>query len=381
MNWFDHQVGLLIFYGIVLLILLTNLLEFRPLSRYQTRSRTPFVSILVPARDEEINIESCLRSLLAQDYPAFEVLVLDDASSDQTPRILQGLAAESPRLRVLIGQPLPESWLGKHWACHQLVEAARGEILLFTDADVRHQPQALTNAICAMEQERADMLTALPREEVITLGEQLTVPLFGWSFLAFQPLLLIHHSRIPGISVAVGQFMLFRREALQRIGGFAAVRGDVADDLALARRIRNAGLRLRVVDGTRRVTCRMYRSFPQAFAGFSKNLFAAFRYRLPLFLFVWLFLPYALLSPLCVLLVTAGHDPALTIVSAFGSGCAFLLWAIPLWRLRFPWYLPFLYPLILVMAVIMALRSAHLTLRGQGIWKGRILQVDRRRRP
>jgi chlorobactene glucosyltransferase len=328
MDWGGWQASLMIFFLAVSLIFWTNWRELRLLSAYGHPSEFPLVSVLIPARNEERALERCLRSLLAQDYGNFEVLVLDDQSSDGTAAIVQRLTREDVRFRLIRGADLPSDWLGKHWACQQLAEQAQGTLLLFTDADTVHHPQALANAVSARQREGADMLTAFPREILGSWGEKLTVPLFGWSFLCFQPVLLIHRTRLRRVSVAVGQFMLFRREALVQVGGFAAVRGDIADDLALARAIRKAGLRLRVLDGTDRVECRMYHGFKEALVGFSKNLFAAFRYNLLLFLFVWLMIAYATWSPLGTLLSALFLPLPVSMIAWSGAVAllSFLLW-------------------------------------------------------
>jgi len=150
--------------------------------------RWPFVSILVPARNEAENIEACVRSLLCQDYPSFEVIVLDDQSTDETPRILARFKQQYLQLRVLQGSPLPPEWLGKHWACHQLAGQARGELLLFTDADTYHQPHALRQAVAVLEAMQADLISLLPHQEARTWGERLIIPFIAFGLYAFLPL-------------------------------------------------------------------------------------------------------------------------------------------------------------------------------------------------
>jgi len=381
MDWGQLQASLVIFFLAVGLIFWTNWRELRLLSRYGHPSDTPLVSVLVPARNEERALERCLRSLLSQDYGNFEVLVLDDHSSDDTEAIILRLAQEDLRLRPIKGADLPPGWLGKHWACQQLVEKARGSLLLFTDADTVHHPQALANAVSAQQQESADMLTAFPHQILGSWGEKLTVPLFGWSFLCFQPIFLIHRTGLHNLSVAVGQFMLFRQEALAQVGGFAGVRGDVADDLALARATKNCGLRLRVMDGSDRIECRMYHDFKEASAGFSKNLFAAFRYNLPLFLFVWPLIAYATWSPLITLLSALFLPIPLSTLSwsVTASLLSFLLWLFTCRRLHFPLSVALAGPLIILAALFIATRSLISAYNGKGTWKGRNLKIDRRR--
>jgi len=228
----EHQNSPIIFLSVLLLIALSNLLVLRRLHRYGRPAQFPRLSVLVPARNEEANIGPCVRSLLAQDYPDFELLVLDDESGDQTAQVLASLATSDNRLRVLSGQPLPAGWLGKQWACHQLAQAASGELLLFTDADTRYHPQALSNAVAALLAERTDMLSAVLREEVVSWGERLVVPILVWSIFSFLPLGLAYRLRLPAFTAANGQFLLFRRRAYEQIGGHAAVRQHTTEDLA-----------------------------------------------------------------------------------------------------------------------------------------------------
>jgi chlorobactene glucosyltransferase len=372
----QHQVSLIAFLTVLLLIALSNLRAWRRLGDYPLPDRFPRLSVLVPARDEEANIGPCVRSLLGQEYPDFEVLVLDDASSDGTGQILAALAEEHDRLRVLVGRPLPSDWLGKHWACHQLAQAAESELLLFTDADTRHNPHTFRDGVAALLAEEADLLTALPCYEVVSWGERLVIPVLAWSIFSFLPLGLAHRLRLPALSASAGQFMLFRRRAYEQVGGHAAVRQQVVDDLALGWRIKAHGLRWRLVDGGRHIRCRMYQSFRGVYDGLSKNLLAAFGYNVPLFVFVWLWLGIVFWEPLVVIIlgVIGVSMPALSpVLAAVAIALSLLLWALSHRRFGFPLYLSFLYPVSMVLVDVIAGRSVWLTLRGRATWKGRTL--------
>lgn len=379
-SWFSHQIGIVVFLGVLLLIALSNLLTLRRLGTYPTPARFPRVSILLPVRNEQGVIEECLRSLLAQDYPDFEVLVLDDGSTDGTGSLLAAQAETDRRLCVVPGRLLPEGWLGKHWACQQLAEAATGELLLFTDADTVHHPQALRVGVAALIAEQADLVSGFLRQRVPTWGERLTVPAIFWCFLSFLPLALAHRVRAPGLSLTNGQWMLFRKAAYQAVGGHAAVRESPIDDIALGRRVKAHGLRWRAVDAGEYVSCRMYAGFRAAVEGFTKNLFAVFDFRLVEYLFVWAWMTLVTVEPLAVLVLwllgvgraTFALWPALLAVTEMLA-----LWWIAMARLRFARYLALLYPASMLLLILIAFRSMLWTMTGRTTWKGRTLPRQR----
>jgi chlorobactene glucosyltransferase len=235
----------------------------------------------------------------------------------------------------------------------------------------------LQEAVAALQTENADLVTALPRQAMHSWGERLIVSILPWSIFCFYPLAIAERLRWPPLVMAVGQFMLFRREPYKRIGGHEAVRAHVADDIALAQRLVAQGGRWRLLDATGRVTCRMYRSFEQAYQGFSKNLFAAFGYNASLFIAIWFWLALVFLAPLLLLaLWPLGvlASPALPLASI---GLAMTLWGLCARRFRLPFQLLGLYPFSVALAVLIAARSLILTLTGKAVWKGRLLSVPR----
>jgi chlorobactene glucosyltransferase len=263
----------------------TNLRTLRQRRQAQLRlpETPPRVSVLVPARNEVENIAACVESLTRQDFPAgaLEVLVLDDRSTDGTAAIVERLAAEYPCVRLLRGDAVPDGWGGKAHACQQLADAARGDWLLFVDADTVHAPEMLRRALGAALAHGAAAATALPRERAESLGERLLVPHLFFYLLALQPLALLESSSFEQFVFANGQFFLVRRDLYRRIGGHSAVRDQLMEDLAIGVRCKRAGASILLLDGGDWVTCRMYEGFPATWRGFVRSLQAGSRLSAP----------------------------------------------------------------------------------------------------
>jgi hypothetical protein len=233
------------------------------------------VSMLIPARDEADRIGACVRAALGTDWADLEVLVLDDGSTDDTADVVAQAGAGDRRLRVLTGTPTPEGWLGKPWACAQLADAADGDVVVFIDADVVVQPHAVTATVALLD-DGVDLVSPYPRQVATGVLARLVQPLLQWSWMTFLPLRLAEVSPRPSLTAANGQVLACTAATYRKIGGHAAVRHDVLEDLALARACKRAGLRAAVVDGTDLATCDMYRSDRDVVAGYTKSLWAAF---------------------------------------------------------------------------------------------------------
>ena len=370
---YDLILHLITFQTVIFLIFVSNVLIIRHTRRHTPPDVFPKVSILVPARNEEINIAKCVQSLLALDYPDFEILVLDDQSSDHTRSILEKISSSDSKLKVFDGAPPSGDQVGKSWACSQLARRAQGELLFFTDADTFHKPETLKTIVTALEGEKADLLTGFPRQEVGTWGERFLVPFFSWAMLCFVPLGLAYKLRHPALSSALGQMMLFRRDAYLAIGGHEGIVSSIVEDLLLARKIKSNGLRWRVLFIGDLISCRMYRNSREAINGFAKNLFAAFDFRLIPFLFVFLWLGIMFWEPLIVLMfVVLGktiHVQASSL--AICLGLSLMLWLFPYIYMRVPIGLAFLYPITILAIVLVAFTSLRDSLFGNLTWKGR----------
>jgi chlorobactene glucosyltransferase len=377
-----------IFLCVLLLILCINLLTFYRLQSSPQQDihslEYPTLSILVPARNEEQCIEACVRSLVAQSYKPLEVLVLDDNSSDATATLVQRMIDELPpvqkgRLRLLHGEALPPGWRGKNFACHQLAQNARGDYLLFTDADTIHAPGTARAVIECMRTFGVKLLTAQPEHVVESIGERLVVPLLNFTILTLLPVALIPRRPEPSLATGNGQLLCFHRSAYEALGGHEAVKGRVLEDVLLARAVKAAGYRMIFVDALELIHCRMYRSFADVWAGFSKNLFAFYNYSLPfalialsLNLLLFVMPPVLLLASLVI-----PFQPAVL----FCAASAYLLAVLMriLLTLRFTrsqrglmLALCLLHPISVVLECLILLNSIRWHYRKKGtVWKGR----------
>ncbi|MFC1979680.1 glycosyltransferase family 2 protein [Chloroflexota bacterium] len=180
-----------------------------PKSDSKVPEPAPFISILIPARDEKANIETCLLSLQKQDYPNFEIIVLDDNSSDNTANIVEQIAATDDRIRLIRGQPLAENWAGKPFACHQLAKEARGTWLLFVDADTIHAPHMLRGVLALALESNSALLSGFPRQIANSLPQKVAIPVLYFVILSWLPLWWLQRSKEPKPSLAIGQFLLF----------------------------------------------------------------------------------------------------------------------------------------------------------------------------
>jgi chlorobactene glucosyltransferase len=364
--------------GVMAIIGVTNLRELRRRRRAQHTlpPEPPRVSILVPARDEERTIGVCVTSLAAQDYPAgrFEIVVLDDRSTDRTGRIVAGLAARHPAIRPLSGGALPDGWGGKAHACQQLADAATGDWFLFVDADTTHAPGMLRGVIGTALAHDAAALTLLPRMRAESLGERLLVPHLFFFLLALQPLALLERPRESRFIFANGQFFLVRRDLYRRAGGHAAVREQLMEDLALGLRCKRAGARLLLLDGGDWVSCRMYEGFAATWRGFVRSLQAGHRLAPTYLLSIGSMTILFFAGPFVILLaLLLGRVRGRRLALAFGQVAALLVIRTIVGRgLRQPAREIALFPpgaFVLSAAVLTTFWRA---LRGQAIeWRGR----------
>jgi cellulose synthase/poly-beta-1,6-N-acetylglucosamine synthase-like glycosyltransferase len=352
--------------GMMLAVALLNLLTAPRLGRGDASAGHPSVSLLVPARDEAENLRRTLPSLLAQDQPGLEILLLDDRSRDGTAAAARRIAgADGSRLRVMRGTEPPSGWAGKNWACHQLSEAATGEVLLFCDADVEAAPGAVRATLAAMRAHRADALTALPRQRMDGWMQAAVVPVVAQlPGLALLPLRLIPLLRAPSLSMANGQWLAFTRAAYGDCGGHAAVRGEVLEDVALGRRVKASGGRLVACVAPDLLAVRMYASAREMRAGFRKNLYPLLGGRPLPFVLVTGMLGFAWLFPFAAAAGNGALAFAPLILLAALRIVGMLLF-------RHGWRTAVAHPLGVACAAVLAVESWRDHRRGRVRWKGR----------
>jgi chlorobactene glucosyltransferase len=361
---------------VMLFMVLLNVLSFPTLRRGGPSATVPLVSVLMPARNEEGVIVRALEGILKQDYSAYEVVVLDDNSTDRTGALAGERAQVDDRLRLVQGGVLPRGWVGKAFACHQLAREARGDLLLYVDADTVLAPGAISGGVEELNRSSADLLTVIPRQRMHSVWEKILLPLLHFSTFCYLPMPLVSRTRSPKLAMANGQFMLFRREAYETIGGHESVRGAMVEDVWLARRVKEHGLQLAIRYGGELVECRMYSSLNEIWAGFSKNLFPGVGYSVPMITGVILFsiltsvLPFFLFAHFLLLGgIGTGFGP---IVAGMVGGILLIRLLLSI-RFDMNFWPILLHPMAMIVFCAIAVNSVLWVLAGRGSrWKGRV---------
>jgi glycosyltransferase involved in cell wall biosynthesis len=374
-----------------LLLALPWLLPFALLLRLMRKepdlSREPplagrLLSVIIPARNEAHTIETVVASILATTYEPFELIVVDDRSQDETARIVARLAAADPRVRLIRGAELESGWFGKPWACTQGHRAAHGELLCFTDADTRHEPALLGHAVGALERRNAALVTVSPFQRTVTFWERAVMPQI-WALLGFRyhPAAVNRATRARDV-IANGQFILVRRDAYEAVGTHAAVKHEVAEDLALAQAFMRHGHRIWFAFAESLMETRMYTSLRDIIEGWSKNIYLGGRRSFPDEPVRRAFVPAGLLVamafwlvPLAALVVALlGVMPQLLRPALVAIGLSLVFWAAIVHGMRLSVLNALLYPLGAAMALFIVLRSA---LRGRRRveWRGRVYKA------
>lgn len=342
------------------------------ISNLKTIHSEELVSILIPARNEEKNIDACLQSLFIQSYPNIEIILLDDNSTDDTYCVSKKYLSNMNFL-LIKGKPLPEGWLGKNYACHQLQEAAKGEFLLFTDADTVFEPDAVSKAITFLKNKNSDLLSLMPHEITKTFWEKVIIPMIHFVVYTLLPLKLVEKSKDQRFVMANGQFMLFRREMYDIIGCHRKLKNKIVEDVSFGKEVKMNKGKLIFANGSGIVKCRMYDSLDEIIKGFTKNLFPGLSFSsaglfLVLFTFAFAYLfPFPLfffgiISNDSLIIQLTSLSILLPIVSRISQSIQF----------RLPLAYSFIHFLSVIMFIFIGLNSFKKIRKGIGAeWKGR----------
>jgi len=362
-------------------ILFNLLLNLRALRKAKADGELPeappLISVLIPARNEEANIGTCLESLRRQDYPTFEILVLDDASTDGTADVVAAVAAEDQRVRLLRGQPLPSGWAGKPFACQQLANEAQGSWLLFTDADTVHAPAVLRQVLCAALGSGAALISGFPHQRTTSVWQKMAIPImFYFIILCWMPLWWMQRSRRTLPSVTIGQFMFFSAQEYRSIGGHEAVKSRILEDVWLGREVARHHYRQLTLDLSPLVSCQMYREFGTMWDGINRWFYVAAS--LSIFAFIGLMGVVLLLFLAPFLWLAHG---LLLAQPAFGWQVLVMLQVAILYLARFLAGRRFsqskssviLHPIGMSFLLLICFYVSYQCLRGAGVrWKGRV---------
>ena len=359
---------------LLLYIAQSNLRNLKRLRNSDDQNATDLVSILIPARNEFHNLKRCLDSLLNVDYPNLEILVLNDRSTDETGTLVEDYKTKDQRIKLLQGDKLPDGWIGKHWACHQLSEAANGTIILFIDADTVLNRSIVSKSVMAMKTQNSDLLSLIPGRKGSCLIEKLTFPLIDWMTLCWLPVKLASSSKSPYLSANFGQFMMFRKDAYTNIGGHSYLRENLLDDFELGREIKRNNLKWNLYDGSKDVTTRMYSKSKEAFMGLSRSIFPVFDYRISAFI-----LAVAILSSLAILpqlyiinyTLYGGSGQLLIFLSYFSMIMLSLSWLVTCIRFNHNLLTALIYPVIIFVIISIGIHSVFTNLTGTTSWKER----------
>lgn len=334
--------------------------------------QSALVSVLIPARNEEMNLAACLDAALAQGEIVGEALVYDDHSTDNTRAIINEYASRDARVRLIRAEALPAGWCGKTFACAQLAGSAQGVWLLFLDADARLAEGAAARMLAEAVGRRLTLLSCWPALELRSFWEQALIPLLNFVVFTFYPAPLAVKRDDASLGLAHGACLLVHRSTYARVGGHTEVRDQLFEDVRLAQVWRERGEAGLCLDGQGIVSVRMYHSFAEIWGGFQKNFFPAFRHETSFWMFMAthliLFLLPFILAPF-VLMRDGGGGAALIVIAAL---CVLAMRAVLAVRFRHPWWSVLLHPVGEAILLALGLSSWWRCKSGRGVeWKGR----------
>lgn len=379
------------FYSLILIIVgvyffifsLLNILKIKKDTVNKVLTEQPLVSVLIPARNEENNIKKCLDSFLNQSYKNYEILVLDDNSTDKTYEIVKNLAKQHPdKIKLYSGKPLPPDWRGKSFAMQQLLDYANGEYYLFTDADTIHTNHSISLMMSNILHHNADLVSGYIKQKTKTFGEKITIPLIYLLTGLVIPLWMNQKSKLSIFSTAIGQFIGVKAKSFKSFGGYEKIKNYTTEDVYLAREMKKAGFKTVFVDFKDAATCRMYETYDQSVNGISKNIFDFLGKNPIVMTFVVLAIFFFLLlpAPLCIIklfeinIINGHYFDSFTLSLIINVVLSCISWMMIFITRKLPIYIAFIYPVVHLNLLYIALVSWIRSEQGKGyVWKGRLV--------
>jgi len=345
-----------------LLLTIINALTIKKPIKSRLAQAAP-VSILIPMRNESINVLGVLSSVdLQNGLTNYEIITLNDGSTDNTETLISGYQFKANSLAIQ-GQVLPNGWLGKNFACHQLAGASNSKYLVFLDADVRLSPDAIHNSLNTLEVNGWDYISPYPAQIALTPLELLIQPLLQWSWFATVPLFIAQKFRLTSMAVANGQFFLVKRSAYMECGGHEAIKSEVIDDIELARLLLKSGFNGGVAEGSAIAKCRMYQNAKELVNGYRKSLWRAFRS------------PFGSLIAIALLTISSILPLIYGLTGSFLGWIGYLALVasrlITALRTKSRWESAFLHPLSIALLIALIFWSWIGKIRGELKWRDR----------
>ena len=360
------------------LLLLISILNFKylnSLDKSKTLNISPLVSILIPARNEEKSIIRCLKSLVEQDYKNTEILVLDDNSTDNTKNIINKYIDDNKNIKLISGENLPNGWIGKHWACEQLAKNAKGNYILFLDADTAINKEIIKTAVSQMQIQSAELITTIPRKKPRCIAEKLLFPFIDWISLAFLPIKISQKLNNSYLSATFGQFMLFKKDAYDAIGGHKKIKDNILDDINLGRMIKKHGYKWILLDGTKHVESQMYENSKDTIKGVSRSIFPALNYHISILLIAIIILILLGIAPIYIILsdfLTSTSNPINRITFSYITFTNMIIsWTIVCLKFNHNILTALIHPIIITLMILTAMHSLVSNILGSIKWKDR----------
>ena len=381
-NFIYWYISLLIIAFFTVVTGITNFLWLKKIPTSKNISDSKLVSILIPARNEADVIESTIKSIINQSYKNYELIILDDNSSDSTKAIIQKYAKLNSKIELINGLSLPEGWLGKNWACHQLSEKAKGEYILFMDADTILDKFILEDSIIALQKEKIDLLSLVPGRDTKLIADHAMKKIISWFIVCWLPMKLAINLNAPFLSATFGQFMLFKKSSFNDIGGFEAIKDNPVDDFQLGRNIKKNLFKWMLYDAAFRITTRTYNTNKDLISGYSKNIFPAVGYSISIFVVIFLILiSFVLGSTIPIILFALGilQNQQLILLCISLLILLFISWGIVTIRFKYSIFTPFSFPLLISLILLLALRSFIDNVFYSSTWKGRSYRTDKKK--